>query len=82
MAPWARSEGPAAQMSELTGEPNLTASAGFLSPDSIPFWPLGPAQGNVCARVEVCADVCTCGGMFRRKLDVTAARNLLLLCVC
>lgn len=62
-------------MSELMGEPSLTASAGFLSLDSVPFWPFGPAQGNVCARVEVCADVCACGGMFRHKLEVTAARN-------
>ena len=31
MAPWARSEGPAVQMSELTGDPKLTARAGFLS---------------------------------------------------
>lgn len=45
-------------MSELMGEPSLTASAGFLSLDSVPFWPFGPAQGNVCEHVWRCVQMC------------------------
>lgn len=60
-------------MSELTGDPKLTARAGFLNQWTVSLSGHLACSGRLCARVEVCLGV---------QWGVTAAWSFLLLCVC